>query len=125
MTTPPPTIDHDATLLELAYRLIARECPEVVVTSGDRPLGALTLRDLARAWPNEATILARRPASSLLPNRTRRVLPDLDIATVAAVMAEEQLDALPVVDRSGALIGVISARQIVELVAHDDPRDHQ
>jgi CBS domain-containing protein len=125
MTPPPPTIRHDATLLELAYHLIGLNQPEVVVTSGTRPLGALTLHDLARAWPNEATVLSQRRASSVLPARTRRVLPDLDIATVAAVMTHEQLDAVPVVDLFGALIGVISARHIVELVARDDPLKHR
>jgi len=115
------TLPSDAHVLEAAHHLIARGASEVVVVSGRRPLGVLTQRDLIRCWPTEPGELIRRRVKSLLPNRVSRLLPDLDIATAAAVLFEEELDAAPVVDRFGRLIGVFAGRHILALVAADDP----
>jgi CBS domain-containing protein len=120
MDTEVVTLPPDAPALEAAHQLIARDVEEVVVVSGGRPLGVLTRRDLIRCRATDLDALSGRAVESLLPGRTRRMLPDIDIATAAAVLAEEQRDAAPVVDRFGDLIGVLATRHIVGHVAHGE-----
>jgi CBS-domain-containing membrane protein len=116
------TLPPDACALEAAHHLIGRDQAELVVlTAHGRPLGVLTARDLARCWPAAGVDLSRRRVDTLLPVRTRRLLPDLHIATAAAVLAEEGVEAAVVVDRHGALLGVLAARHVVALVAGEDP----
>jgi CBS domain-containing protein len=121
MSAPVVTLPPDACALEAAHHLIGRDQPElVVVTAHARPLGVLTQRDLLRCWPTGGVDLSRRRVDTLLPAHTPRLLPDLDIATAAAVLADEEVDAAAVVDRYGDLIGVLAARHIVRLVAGED-----
>jgi CBS domain-containing membrane protein len=116
------TLPPEACALEAAYHLIGRAQPElVVVTAHARPLGVVTARDLLRCWPAGGVDLARRRVDTMLPVRTPRLLPDLDIATAAAVLAEEEIDAAAVVDSHGALIGVLAARHLVGLLAREEP----
>lgn len=117
------TLPPYAPALEAAHQLIARGVDEVVVVSGGRPLGVLTRRDLIRCRATDLDALNGRDVDSLLSSRTRRLLPDLDIATAAAVLVEEQLDVAPVVDRFGDLVGVLAARHIVGHVGHGEPGD--
>lgn len=122
MSAPVVTLPPDASALEAAHHLIGRDHSElVVITAHGRPLGVLTHRDLVRCWPAGSVDLSRRRVDTLLPVRTRLLLPDIDIATAAAVLAEEGVDAAAVVDRHGGLIGVLATRHIVGLVARDDP----
>jgi CBS domain-containing protein len=117
MSPIPLTLPRDADVLEVAGHLLDHGRSEVVIVGADGPLGVLTARDLTRYWSGEADVLARTAAETLLPSRPRRLLPGLDIATAAAVLVEEELEAIPVVDSCGDLVGVLGARHILAVVA--------
>lgn len=52
------------------------------------------------------------------------VTPGASIKTALAVLADQRLTALPVVDDTGAVIGVVSEADLIrELVTRDPPRD--
>lgn len=111
------TLPRDADVLEVAGHLVDHGRSEVVIVSAEGPLGVITARDLARRWAGDADALTRAAAESLLPGRPRRLLPGLGIAAAAAVLVDEEVEALPVVDSYGDLVGVLGTRHILALVA--------
>jgi CBS domain-containing protein len=50
------------------------------------------------------------------------VSPDTHVKDVAALLVERGFNAVPVVDRGGDLLGIVSEADLVELGAHTDPR---
>jgi Mg/Co/Ni transporter MgtE len=80
----------------------------VVDDAGERRLdGVLTLRDLLLA-PSERRI------AEIMTTLPRQVLPDASAAMVAQVMADYNLLALPVTDRQGRLLGIVSVDDALE-----------
>jgi CBS domain-containing protein len=60
----------------------------------------------------------RTPVRTLLRGRAPpRVLGSADLGVVARTMVGAQVDALPVVDREGRLLGLITLRHLAELAA--------
>ena len=93
----------------------------VVLDEGHRPVGVLDERDIALEWPATPLAAHHRPVHELLRFRARpRVLGDDDIAAVARAMTGSDTDAVPVVARDGRLLGLVTARHCVELVAAAD-----
>jgi CBS domain-containing protein len=113
MTARPHMTEATAPLSEILHRMLALGHREIVVTVGDRPLGVLTERLLT---PMLQPRLGRWPpqyAVDLLPTKTSNLLEGIALATAAAVMTREGMEALPVVDSHGVLVGVLSHRHVV------------
>jgi CBS domain-containing protein len=89
---------------------------EIVVTAGTRPIGVLTARHLLTLVVPADRTWQPRQAGDLVPPRTPRLLPDLDLVTAARVMTTNHLDALPVVDSSGDLIGLLTYRHVLACI---------
>lgn len=126
LMTVPHVTDPDAPLLEIVYRMLGLGQQEIVVVSGHRPVGVLTRTDLAvLAEPGDVSS-SRRIAGDLLPSRTPRLLPNQGLAVAARTMTVEEAEALPVVDYRGALVGVLTQRDIVAHVGETSNRltDH-
>lgn len=80
------------------------------------------------ACADAASALSRRRVCELVhERRTAAVQPDDSAARAATVMTTERLDALPVTDRRGRLVGLLTARDYVASVArthrHAGPAD--
>lgn len=116
MTDPPPVIAAEAPLLEVIYRMAVLGSHEIVVTAGTRPIGVLTARHLLTLVVPADRTWQPRQAGDLVPPRTPRLLPDLDLVTAARVMTTNHLDALPVVDSSGDLIGLLTYRHVLACI---------
>ncbi|MFJ9867537.1 HPP family protein [Streptomyces sp. NPDC101165] len=115
----PYSISEDETLL-LAW--------EVVERSGQRHLpvvrqdgccaGVLDRAELAVACAEPAATLSRRKVRDLVRGRrTVTVHPEESTRHAAAVMVEEDMDALPVTDPHGRLTGLLTARDYVASAA--------
>jgi len=117
MTSPPPAIEATAPVGEVVHRFVSRGTTELVVTAGARPVGVITARNLL-AMVNPAPGTWRpRQAGDLVATRTTRLLPDLDISAAVKVMSTDRVEAVPVVDRRGDLIGVVTHRHIIDRLA--------
>jgi len=77
----------------------------------------LSACDLLRGWPTGDGDLPRRRVDALLPARPRRLLPGLDIATAAVVLAEYGIDAAAVNGSARRAQRRPCHRRIVGLVA--------
>ena len=126
MTPDPITVRPDTSLPE-AHQIMANE--EIrrlpVVDEDGRLLGIVTLGDVRGAQPSPATSLSiwemNYLMSSLIVERIMTpdpicVHPDQTIGEVARIMLENRISGLPVTDRQGNLLGIITESDIFSMV---------
>jgi CBS domain-containing protein len=53
----------------------------------------------------------------MMRRRVTSVLPDTELRVVARIMNEDRLDAVPVVDEGGRVVGIVTAGDIAGAVA--------
>ena len=87
----------------------------IYTVSKERLSGAVPLARLVRATPSQAL-------AELHERLPPAVLPDADIPAVAVTMADYNLAALPVVDREGHLLGVITYDDVIEAMLPEEWR---
>ncbi len=88
----------------------------VVVRAG-HCLGVIDDRALVEAWHERSSALRATPVSKLLRDHTCCVLPETPLQKAAAIMYRSGVDAVPVVEADGALIGLLTAGDVVHAVA--------
>jgi CBS domain-containing protein len=122
MNRQPPTADQETSLWGAWGRLRGADCRHlVIVDSRLRPLGVLEERDLALRWPPGPSGAHHLPLRELVRGQTQpHVRSDDDLAAAARAMLAAGTDAVPVVDGDGRLVGLVTARQCVALVASHD-----
>jgi CBS domain-containing protein len=89
----------------------------LVVTSGSRCVGVLDDRTVFAQWPMGPLALRRARIGTMVTMRTTCVLPETPLADVARVMIDDVVDAVPVVDEHGSLVGLVTAGDVVAAVA--------
>lgn len=119
MDAAPFSISEDESVLmawEVMERSEQRQLP--VVRADGCCAGLLDRAELAVVCAVAATTLSRRTAHDLVhARRTVTVHPEDSVLHAAAVMTEEHLDALPVTDPHGRLVGLLTARDYVAAAA--------
>jgi CBS domain-containing protein len=55
-------------------------------------------------------------AGELMTKPVRTVSPDMDVQDLAALMAEEGVNPVPVVDDEGRLVGIVSRTDLLNLI---------
>jgi len=103
------------------YNVYAREVAQGAGEGGrevNRLVGVASLRDL---------ILSERSAtmSTIMREHVISVPPDLDQEEVARQMAKYDLNVMPVVDQSGAILGVITIDDIIDVLTAEQTEDVQ
>ena len=105
------TVNPDDTLAHAAA--VMRRCGHgsaTVVAAGEPP-GIITERDLLRAVADGADMQVARVAEYRTPNAVT-VTPSRHVVDAARMMIERHFRHLVVVDNSGAVLGVLSIRDI-------------
>jgi CBS-domain-containing membrane protein len=115
----PLAVHRSATLWTAWDRLHrARQQHLVVVDDHQRAIGVLDERTIALEWPSGPLGAHRLPVHTLLRGRVRpRVRSEDVLATVTRVMVGAQVDAVPVVDRSGRLFGLVTLWHFAQIAA--------
>ena len=122
MTRSPLALPQQASLFSAWDRLHGSRHGHLVLVDRDqRPAGVLDLATIALEWPSGPLEAHRTPAHRLLRGRVRpRVRSGDDLETVARVMLGAEADAVPVVDGSGRLLGLVTLWHYVESAARGD-----
>jgi len=85
----------------------------VVVDDANKPIGIISERDIVRlAAKNED--LFSIPISEVMTKNVITGIPQDELRNVAITMTEKRIRHLPVVDRQGQLIGIVSIGDIVK-----------
>jgi CBS domain-containing protein len=84
-------------------------------------LGVVDAQTLTSTWDASAPQQARRPVTSLLPSGPpMTVRPAATIRRAARAMLESGKDFVPVTDDHGALVGLITARDLIGALAGEE-----
>lgn len=122
MTSPPITVRPDSPFqdaLNLMRTKHFRRLP--VVNDHGKVVGIVSERDLLHAAPSSATslsvwevnyLLSRLHVADVMSNTVVTVSPEMPIEDAAQVMVTRKIGGLPVVDKNGALVGVITETDI-------------
>jgi len=102
----------DTTLIEAAAAMEKSDLGSLAVVEGMNLLGLVTERDIRRAVANRTDLDS--PVSSVMSDDPDTFDPDLDVWDAASWIAESGYRHLPVVDDEGALLGVISIRDLLK-----------
>jgi CBS domain-containing protein len=117
MSSPVEAIDARASMWEAARRLFGDEEAHLVVMDGSRPVGVVNQTTIAMQWPCGPLNAYRREIQDLTSRSVHTVLPDTDVAKVAEIIINDRVEAVPVVTPRGAVVGLVTVRNLIELLA--------
>jgi CBS domain-containing protein len=81
-------------------------------------IGILTRDDIAASWSGGPEEQSRRTVRSMVSGHRRpHVHPDESLADVVSTMLRHDCDAVPVIGPDAALVGLITVRDVLEVVA--------
>jgi CBS domain-containing protein len=118
-TTRVETAGASETLRTLAERMDRHGVGCIVVTEEGRVRGVATDRDVAMAVLAEGRDADATPASALLGREPIVVHGDRPLRVAAGLMRRHALRRLPVVDRDGRLVGIISRDELLQLLGRE------
>jgi CBS domain-containing protein len=117
MSAPVITVTSQASPWSAWSAMLRQGVRHLVVTRNNHCIGILDDRDVFAQWPMGPLALRRASVGSMMRPRISCVLPDADLRRVAHVMTTERVDAVPVVDEGGQLLGLVTAGDLVAAVA--------
>jgi IMP dehydrogenase len=120
---PPYTLSPDASVGEARAMMDDRGIGGlVIVDENNRPLGILTQRDLQFMFGNDRPVTqVMTPADKLITAPAGTSLEE-----ARRILYENRVEKLPLVDESGRLAGLITAKDIVQLMQHPHAtKDHK
>jgi CBS domain-containing protein len=98
---------------EVLRLMAARGIGCVVVLEGEEPVGIFSERDALRKLGAQASELAARPVSEFMTPKPQTLVDSAKIAFAVQRMDLGSYRHLPIVGKSGELVGIISARDIL------------
>ncbi len=117
MSSPVVTVSTGDTLWE-AWGLIYRSGHRhLVVVDGTRCVGVLDDRRIVTEWPVGPAMPHRRAVGDVVTGRRRIVVSTTPVHDVARIMLEERTDAIPVINDRGEAVGLVTASDLLALVA--------
>jgi CBS domain-containing protein len=109
------TVDPATTIAEVARQMRVTDSDSVAVMSEGRMVGIVTERDLVRAIADGVDPKQAR-ADVIMTKDPATVDADEDVAMVAVKMMRLGVRHLPVVNKAGKPVGLISARNLVAVL---------
>jgi CBS-domain-containing membrane protein len=117
MSSPVQTIDAGATMAQAWALMLEGGHRHLIVCAEGRCCGVLDDRTLFAHWPTGPFGVEIALVRDVLRPRTGCVLPAASAATVASVMLTQGVDAVPVTDQAGRVVGVVTATDLAAAVA--------
>jgi len=123
MTDAPITVAPSDSLVDAARRMVGNQIRHLPVVEDGRVVGMLSDRDLRTVAGDPARLITERQPGTLLRVRDAMttnpttVPADRPLTELALDLVDENVGALPVVDRDGKLIGIVSYVDVLEILA--------
>jgi CBS domain-containing protein len=114
-------LTQNSSAFDAAMEMLKNHVGDVVVTDETNgaqiPIGIVTDRDIVI----HSIAKKRNPEtvklSEIMTSRIVTAFEEDDIGTLVKLMTEEGIGRLPIVDRSGALVGILSAKRLYQYLA--------
>lgn len=125
MTRDVITIDADAGLSEAHRLMVDHRIRRLPVLKAGHLVGIVTLGDVREAEPSDATslsiwevnyLLAQLKVSKIMSQNPITISPNATIGEAAWLMLEYKVSGLPVIDKAGNIVGIITESDIFRLV---------
>lgn len=117
MSTPAITVEP-GTSIWAAWSIMANTgLRHLVVASHGRCVGVVDDRTVFAQWPMGPLALRRRCVGEIMRGRTSCVLPYVDVRAVAVAMARDAVDAVPVTEPDGTVVGIVTSSDVTRAVA--------
>jgi CBS-domain-containing membrane protein len=117
MSCPAIVVSPDNTLWDAARLMMTSGVRHLVVCFHGRVVGTIDDRTVFAHWPMGPITLRRTHLAAIVRRRTSCVLAGVELQRVAELMMIDASDAVPVVDDSGSVLGIITASDLVAAVA--------
>ena len=119
MTPSPQCCSRETTLNDVANLMVEADCGEIPVTDGaNRLVGVITDRDIVCRAVAKGKNPSAMTAGDIMTEPVVCVNESTSLEDVLAVMEENQIRRVPVVDDTGCCCGIISQADVA-LTAHD------
>jgi len=106
------TCRSDDSLARAAQVMWETDCGAVPVLTGDTVVGVITDRDVCMASYTQGRRLEDMRVDSAMSKALFRCGPDESVGAALAIMADKRVRRLPVLSRSGKLLGIISISDV-------------
>jgi CBS-domain-containing membrane protein len=116
MTSATLTDAADDTLAEASAKMWRQQTGSLLVMEGERMIGIVTERDVLRTV-GEGNDPKNVSLRDVMTKDVVTVAPDVTLREAATIMFEKWFRHLPVVNAAGAVLGIISLRDLVTLLA--------
>lgn len=107
-------IYSDAKISQAIEKMVERNIGAVIVVDGDKPIGLFTERDVLKGWVKYGKDFSEISVSEVMSKDLLVVQPDDDLKYAMSVMNNKRIRHLPVVEKDGRIIGIISIRDVVK-----------
>jgi CBS domain-containing protein len=102
------TMDAKRSIADAAKKMKEREIGSVIVVNAKRQaVGIVTERDIVRRAVAKG-IAYKEPLSKIMSKAIFTIAPDTELENAARMMVKNDVKRLPVIDKKGALVGIIS-----------------
>lgn len=128
MTPAPLTVATTATAADAGRTMASRHLRHLPVVDADgRLVGILSDRDLRGpligGHDSKPAVTADTPVTALMTPAPITAGPDDDVGTVARVIVEHRVSALPVIDADRRLVGILSVVDVLRRLADEADED--
>jgi CBS domain-containing protein len=110
----PTVVRADSTAADAIRAMVASHVGAVAVVDGQRVVGIFTERDVLSKLALSGVDPARIPVKELMSTPVETITPDTSPGDAFATMIGHHFRHLPVVDRSGKLLRILSIRNLLE-----------
>jgi len=117
MTSPAVVISPDASLWNASRLMATSGVRHLVVCFRGRVVGVIDDRTLFAQWPLGPQAMRRTRLAHVIRSRVSCLLENAELRRVAEVMMIDAADAVPIVDDTGTVLGIVTASDLVAAIA--------
>lgn len=112
MTKNPVVVKPNLSILNAAKKMLSEDVGSLIIKEGDKPLGILTEKDLIKIIANKIDTV-KTSVSEVMRKELKKIDPDADIYEAMLKMNKENVRRLPVINKNGKLVGLLTHRDIL------------
>ena len=113
------SIDPDVSVFEALRQMDEHGIGALLVLEGGKPIGLFSERDYARKLALRGLRSRETPVRAIMSSPVVTISPDSSVQQGLSMMTEKFIRHLPVVDATGAVIGMVSIGDLVKAVIQD------